>query len=109
MKDYKHVHKWQRSCQKPVKRVQQLIRFMTIISLVMVVTFLGLTMYARSQEPLEFAKVTITQGDTLWSIAKAYHNSNRDIRDIIEEIRRTNQLTTAQIYPGQVILIPLTD
>ncbi|MCK4258333.1 MAG: LysM peptidoglycan-binding domain-containing protein [Halanaerobiales bacterium] len=51
-------------------------------------------------------EVVVVQGDTLWSIAKTYNSSDNDIRELIYYIKKINQLTTAQIHPGQTLFIP---
>lgn len=58
---------------------------------------------------LQLSKVTVGSGDTLWSIAKIYHNSEHDIREFIYYIKKLNQLETAQIHPGQELYIPSLD
>ncbi|MGY1826855.1 LysM peptidoglycan-binding domain-containing protein [Blastococcus sp. SYSU DS0541] len=50
-------------------------------------------------------QVIVEPGDTLWSIAGAVAEG-RDVRDVIVDIRRLNRLDTAQITPGQVLLLP---
>jgi nucleoid-associated protein YgaU len=50
-------------------------------------------------------KVIVEPGDTLWSIAGAVAEG-RDVRDVIVDIRQLNGLDTAQITPGQVLLLP---
>ncbi|MCF6733621.1 LysM peptidoglycan-binding domain-containing protein [Blastococcus sp. KM273129] len=50
-------------------------------------------------------KVIVEPGDTLWSIAGAAAGG-RDVRDVIVDIRRLNELGSAAIAPGQVLLLP---
>ncbi|MGY1834532.1 LysM peptidoglycan-binding domain-containing protein [Blastococcus sp. SYSU DS0510] len=50
-------------------------------------------------------QVIVEPGDTLWSIAGAVAEG-RDVRDVIVDIRQLNRLDTAQITPGQVLLLP---
>lgn len=50
--------------------------------------------------------ITVQPGDTLWQIAAVYGDERRDIRDVIYHIKRQNHLSTADIYPGQVLIIP---
>jgi Tfp pilus assembly protein FimV len=42
---------------------------------------------------------TVRRGDTLWSIAHAYHTST-------SALRRANDLHSSTIHPGQVLVIP---
>lgn len=51
--------------------------------------------------------VRIEKGDTLWSIASKYMSSEyEDINSYINEIKRTNRLTSDTIHEGRYILVP---
>lgn len=47
---------------------------------------------------------TVKPGDTLWSIAQA--NSSGDPREGVWQLEHTNHLDSAEISPGQVLLVP---
>ena len=55
-----------------------------------------------------YIKVYVEPGDTLWSIAKTYLPSETDIRDYINNIKKTNHLHSSLIIEGDYILVPLT-
>lgn len=67
------------------------------------VTMPHLRPLAATQRLLE---VTVDNGDTLWGLAARYSPSTRDIRHTVNEILKINSLATAELQPGQVILIP---
>ncbi|QUH22111.1 cell division suppressor protein YneA [Alkaliphilus sp. B6464] len=49
----------------------------------------------------------VKKGDTLWTIASNTSFQNElDTRAIIDRIKEDNNLSSGNIYPGQVILIP---
>ncbi len=50
-------------------------------------------------------QVTVEQGDTLWSVARRVA-PQRDPRDVVEQLRRLNHLTTARLQVGQQLLLP---
>ncbi|WP_237222222.1 LysM peptidoglycan-binding domain-containing protein [Rothia nasimurium] len=50
--------------------------------------------------------VTVVHGDTLWSIA-AEVAPGEDNRDVINRIMQINDLTSAQLVPGQVLEVPV--
>lgn len=53
-----------------------------------------------------YTDITVKQGDTLWSIAKAYNeNSGMDIREYIDEIKRMNQMMSDNIEAGESLTI----
>ncbi|MDK2836496.1 MAG: hypothetical protein PWP21_1273 [Thermosediminibacterales bacterium] len=55
----------------------------------------------------DYIIITVKKGDTLWRIASLYKEKNDDIRKIIYMIRKDNNLESADIFPGQILKIPL--
>lgn len=53
---------------------------------------------------LEIVQVIVKPGDTLWSIAKT-QVPGTDPRDVVGNMRALNQLSSAEIFPGQVLKI----
>ena len=52
--------------------------------------------------------VTIKTGDDIWSIAKNYVSNKEDIRELISAIHQINNIeNSSNIYPGQVVKIPI--
>lgn len=49
----------------------------------------------------------VRPGDTLWEIADEHGPDDRDVRDVIEAIRRLNRIDGSIIQPGQVLEIPV--
>ena len=50
--------------------------------------------------------VTVLAGDTLWTIAESVAPES-DPRDVVHEIMKLHQLSSAALTPGQEIAIPL--
>ncbi|MNZ89395.1 Cell division suppressor protein YneA [compost metagenome] len=50
--------------------------------------------------------VTVKAGDTLWNIAKLHSDKSDDVRFIIFMIKERNGLQSADIKPGQKLVIP---
>lgn len=57
-------------------------------------------------EGITYVEYYVQTGDTLWDIAEAYSNNNVDLREFISEIEEKNQLKSAYIYSGDVLLVP---
>ena len=60
---------------------------------------------------IDYKTVYVTQGDTLWKIASEEQSKNpyykkRDIRDIIYDIKETNDLKISNLTVGQELRIP---
>lgn len=52
-----------------------------------------------------FDYVTVVSGDTLWAIAEMIDPTG-DPRDMVVELMTLNQLTSANLSPGQELAIP---
>lgn len=59
------------------------------------------------------SKVTDTEtmriavGDTLWSIASECNTCGDDVRDIMDDIMKLNNMKTAELHIGDTIIIPI--
>ena len=49
--------------------------------------------------------VTVEQGDTLWTLAETFDPKD-DPRTVVQEIERLNGLSSTDIQPGQVLVVP---
>jgi hypothetical protein len=51
------------------------------------------------------SSVVVQPGDTLWSIASALGQED-DVRTLVDEIQRLNDLESADLVPGQMLQLP---
>ena len=51
------------------------------------------------------SSVVVQSGDTLWSIASSL-GEDGDVRAVVDEIQRLNDLRDAELHPGQILLLP---
>ncbi len=58
------------------------------------------------EEP-KYIEVVVEGGDTVWGLAREFCSKNRDVRKSVYEIGLINNLNSYDIYPGQVIKIPI--
>lgn len=93
-------------------RIASKPRFIT--SLVILFIFLSICFYTifnpytvEGAFEVELIEVEVKEGDTLWMLAKTFSSENQDIRYSIYEICTINNLTTSNVYPGQILHIPL--
>ncbi|MDF7641203.1 LysM peptidoglycan-binding domain-containing protein [Bifidobacterium sp. ESL0784] len=49
---------------------------------------------------------TVRPGDTLWSYAQQITPENKNVGDTVAEIMDLNRLDSAQLQPGQRIMVP---
>lgn len=79
----------------------------TIIALsIILLILIPLTPRVHSQSKVTYSKFTVSSGDTLWTIASQFINKNDDVRELIYNIKKVNNLNSAIILPGQELLIP---
>jgi len=87
---------------------RRFITFLVIAILLAYFLVVGLLNYVfAASGDRELVYVTIASGDTLWDIAKDYSPDKKDVRRTVYEICRINDISAGEIYPGQVISVPL--
>lgn len=59
-----------------------------------------------AEETTDYIEYTVKSGDTLWDIAQLHSGNNVDVRTVIYDIEETNQIKSAMIYCGDILLIP---
>lgn len=86
------------------RRKPNKLKSITTISILLFALFLLLgNTTAHADKEKEVICYTVSQGETLWSIAKQYIDEKTDIRKYIYEIEQLNNMETATIYAGQTI------
>ena len=55
----------------------------------------------------EFVEVRVRPGDTVWELVAEHYQGERPIRAVIEDVRNYNNLQDLNLYPGQVICLPV--
>lgn len=87
-----------------------------IRSLVLIFIFLMFIIFSFinksfSHSEVSYQKLYVSSGDTLWDIARQQQNNNqyfenKDIRDVIDEIKYINNLNTSNLNVGDELSIP---
>lgn len=80
--------------------------FVSILSVSMFIFTFTATLNAYSKDIPQFDFISVQEGDTLWSIASSY-SGNVEIRELIYNITKENNIQNSSIYPGDIIRIPL--
>ena len=66
-------------------------------------TLSSMRLYAAGAQ--RYTTVTVSPGDTLWSIAAA-HSGSGDVQETIDRITAANHLRGAALQPGEHLRIP---
>ena len=61
---------------------------------------------AKGMDMPQYTVVTVQAGDTLWDLAGKYGPDNEDIRYVIYEIGKLNNVSADTLQPGMEISIP---
>lgn len=78
-----------------------LILFIALLSV-----FLLLSSRVQAEQPVVLEEHVVVSGETLWSIAGEVAGPDEDVRAVISTVRRINELTSANLVPGQTLLVP---
>lgn len=101
--------------QRNYKKRHRLIsksRFTLFIACMMITmiyatnTVLGANTATCESKPT-YAQIVVESGDTLWNIASDYGPQGQDLRKVVNEISKVNELSAnSSIQPGQLLLVP---
>lgn len=70
--------------------------------------FFTSTAVASDPDPgIEVTAATVSEGETLWHIAKQVAQPGEDLRDVVALIQDLNELPSAQLQVGQQLLLPI--
>lgn len=83
------------------------ILFLIIVSNLIISLFLPTDIVYGTIQKQKYDKVHISKGDTLWDIAKEYNTKNYDLRRIVHQIEVINNISNADIHPGDILNIPI--
>lgn len=92
-------------------RIKSKIRFTLFmtIAILMTISITGTLIGANNAESLTkpvYSEILVQSGDTLWDLAREFGPGGQDVREVVYEICRINDISADSIYPGQTILIP---
>ena len=93
-----------------IVNVKKFIRTMSILVILILIIIL-FSNKTYSKVDAKYKEESIILGDTLWNISQEEAKSNKyfenkDIREIVSEIKRINKLDNLDLREGQKLLIP---
>ena len=98
-----------------IVNMRKFVRSMFIllgILIAIILFFPKATLSHNEKEYISYETISVAKGDTLWSIANYQQKNNpyyteKDIRDIISELKKVNQLTNTNLQVGQALKVPV--
>jgi LysM repeat protein len=96
---------------KKIVNVKKFVVSTTILFLLILLGGSALVNATYSCNKIDYKTVYVTQGDTLWKIASEEKENNsyykdKDVRDIIYDIKEINGLKVSNLQIGQELKIP---
>jgi len=92
-------------------RIYSWTRFIIFMAILVLIAFLAGGLVFKStvsgMEDIAYETVVVTNGDTIWEIAKEYGDDDTDIRNIVHEICSINDISAESLYPGQTLKVPI--
>lgn len=86
---------------------RKFVRFLVLVLMVLSMTITLFINGVDAKKEIEWKTYRVQGGDTLWSISEELNEDNKkDIRKIIWEITKENNLENEFIKIGQLIKIP---
>lgn len=94
-----------------IKDIKKFLRSIFIILILTITIILLIGNSSYSSKNIEYKTISVSEGDTLWNIAKSNQTSNeyykgKDIRYIINDLIYLNNLKDGNIITNQELIIP---
>ena len=95
-----------------IKNKLKFIRTTTLMVLSIIGLFIIFSKSTYSKVEVGYTEDLVCKGDTLWSIAEEQAETNKyfenkDIREIVYELKEINNFDSSSLYQGQKIRIPI--
>lgn len=80
---------------------------MTVVFISIGIMFKTERISAETNDKQYFTNVSVSDGDTLWSVAQEYMDENHyeSVYDYIDALKKLNSLTSDEIYSGQNLIV----
>ncbi|MDP4182768.1 MAG: LysM peptidoglycan-binding domain-containing protein [Bacillota bacterium] len=89
-----------------LKNKKRFFTFLFLIFSIMITFIFADISYGYKEK--EYKAIEVRYGDTLWDIANRYKGDS-EIREYLFEIKKINNIDSSNIFPGDIIKIPLCD
>ena len=93
-----------------IKNVNKFVKSIIVIIGFTILIIILLTNKTYSHKEINYKTIYVASGDTLWNIAKEEQINNtyyegKDLREIVDNIKGINKLTSLNLKVGQKLLI----
>jgi nucleoid-associated protein YgaU len=97
-----------RARRRRERRLRGLVRLVLLIAIIAAVVWAGARVANATADRAAVSEriYVVRAGDTLWQIAADAYGSGRDLRPLVYGIERRNGLSSADLAPGQRLVLP---
>ena len=108
MADYRYRKLLLRYKQTSRHYRQLIIVLCSVIAWLVILLVLAQNNTAQADEgkTITYQSVLVHPGDTLWGLADTYCNSDMNVEDYVNEIRRINNMKNSDLISGEYIILP---
>lgn len=103
---------WEGILMNKKYRIASKFRFTIFLAvlIICIITAVGSLMGYNSADSSSrdlYNQVEVQSGDTLWAIASEYGPADTDVRKIVSDICRVNDISAESLEAGQKLLVPV--
>lgn len=80
------------------------MRLAVVVVALALVVFVGVRVAGAASPGQQYA---VKSGDTLWSIAEHTYGESHDLRAVVFQIEQANHLPSADLRPGEELVLPV--
>ena len=98
---------------KLVAKVKVIKRIIIIFSIIFcIICFEKISFSNNNKTEIQYEEICVEYGDSLWSIACYEQENNpyfknKDVREVIYQIKKINKLSNCNLYANQTLKIPV--
>ena len=91
------------------RRLRGLGRLVLLALVLLATVWIGVRVANATSDPATITEHTyvVRNGDTLWNVARRTYPTGIDTRQLVFRIERRNRLTSADIHPGESLVLPV--
>ncbi len=93
-------------------RIVNKTRFFIFSTLVLIVLLFAISQLFKNtahsiESQANYQEILVEEGDTLWNIVSKHMPNSKNKQRTVYEVSRLNNLGNSNIYPGDLILLPI--
>ena len=87
-----------------IRKITNKFKFIRTLTILLIILY-ALFSNVIAKEERQVIDYTVSKNETIWSIAKEHKKEDEDIREVVYEIQKINNLFNQDLSNGQVIKI----